>query len=243
MKRIVAMVLMIGIAAAAFAGGNSEQPVGRGGGYGQGRGAGYGVTDGAGGQEDISILIADVAPSDLSAEEAAGLLFMYEEEKLARDVYARLYEIWNLPVFANISASEEQHMSAVAYLLDRYQVENAAATLAVGAFDDAELSELYDKLVAEGSASVAAALRVGATIEDLDIADLAEYIDASDNDDVRIVYQNLMKGSRNHIRSFVAQLDRVGASYDAQFIEHSYLEEILAISREVAPITDPLYVM
>ena len=115
--------------------------------------------------------------------------------------------------------------------------------MAVGAFDDAELSELYDKLVAEGSASVAAALRVGATIEDLDIADLAEYIDASDNDDVRIVYQNLMKGSRNHIRSFVAQLDRVGASYDAQFIEHSYLEEILAISREVAPITDPLYVM
>ena len=50
-----------------------------------------------------------------------------------------------------------------------------------------------------------------------------------------------MKGSLNHLRSFIRQLDRAGADYEAQFIDDSYLEQILAISREVATITTPEY--
>lgn len=37
------------------------------------------------------------------------LLYMREEEKLARDVYITLYEKWGIPVFNNISNRESDH--------------------------------------------------------------------------------------------------------------------------------------
>jgi hypothetical protein len=38
-------------------------------------------------------------PATLTAEEQAGLIWMREEEKLAHDVYAALYDTWNTPIF------------------------------------------------------------------------------------------------------------------------------------------------
>lgn len=209
-----------------------------------GRGNGRAGRIGGGGiaeREDIAVLIEGVPSQELSEAEIEGLVLMREEEKLARDVYAALYETWNLPVFQSISRSEAQHMEAVAALLDRYKIEDPVMTDEAGVFSDSTLQSLYDDLVDSGGESLAAALSVGATIEDLDISDLLELVEASDNDDVRIVYQNLLKGSRNHFRSFVAQLERLGESYEAQYMSQDYLEKILRISREVAPITDPDY--
>ena len=60
-------------------------------------------------------------------------------------------------------------------------------------------------LPAGGEESLEAALAVGAEIEDLNIYDLGRQLDITDNDDLRIVYINLEKGSRNHLRSFYAR--------------------------------------
>ena len=62
----------------------------------------------------------------LNAEEEAGLLFMREEEKLARDVYLELFDEWGLRVFENIAESEQKHMDAVLYLLGKYGLEDPA---------------------------------------------------------------------------------------------------------------------
>ena len=43
---------------------------------------------------------------------------MREEEKLARDVYLTLYDIWGTPAFNNIASSEQTHMDAVLMLID-----------------------------------------------------------------------------------------------------------------------------
>ncbi|HHJ13326.1 MAG TPA: DUF2202 domain-containing protein, partial [Gammaproteobacteria bacterium] len=43
---------------------------------------------------------------DLTDVERDGILYMREEEKLARDVYLHLYDVWQLRVFDNISVSE-----------------------------------------------------------------------------------------------------------------------------------------
>lgn len=53
----------------------------------------------------------------LSPEEEATLLAMRVEEKLAHDVYATFYDLWNMPIFLNISQSESQHTSSIAKLL------------------------------------------------------------------------------------------------------------------------------
>ncbi len=46
----------------------------------------------------------------------------------------------------------------------------------------------------------------GATIEEVDVIDINKALLAVDNQDIMLVYQNLLKGSRNHLRSFVSTL-------------------------------------
>ncbi len=218
---------------------------GRGNGAGQsaaGNGAGgaYGYEEGFAG--DMQVLLNATEKESVDAAEADALAYMREEEKLARDVYLALYETWNIPVFNNIARSEAQHMDSIKLLLDRYGLEDPAADSAPGVFENPELQKLYDSLTEEGRSSIVAALNIGATIEDLDIKDLQDALAESDNKDIGILYQNLMKGSRNHLRSFLRQLDRENESYEAQFISQDYLEKVININQETAPIEDPDYV-
>ena len=168
--------------------------------------------------------VASLPAEPLSQAEKDGLLFMFEEEKLARDVYADLNAAWNDRVFANITASEQQHMDSIRGLLVKYGLP--VPDDAPGRYDDPKIAELYAQLTAAGRRSLADGLHVGATIEDLDIADLKAHLADTDNRDIRVVYQNLMKGSRNHLRSFSARLDALGVPYTAQ---HLSADEIRAI--------------
>ncbi len=174
----------------------------------------------------------------LSDAEIAGLKLMREEEKLARDVYMALHDEWDVPIFNNIANSEQTHTDAVKTLLDTYGIEDPVSTDDRGIFTDQKLQILYDDLVNQGGASLLEALIVGATIEDLDIKDLNDLIAQTENQDILLVYNNLRKGSRNHIRSFVGQIEKNGGTYTAQFIEQSELDEILGSPQESGPMLD-----
>jgi hypothetical protein len=178
---------------------------------------------------DINITLS----GELSEAEIEGLLLMREEEKLARDVYLALAELWNLPVFNNIAQSETNHMEAVGSLLDQYGLEDPAATTGQGVFTNPTLQELYDQLVAKGSQSLIDALHVGATIEEIDILDLEEYISKTQREDITFVYNNLLKGSRNHLRAFVSSLEmQAGETYQPQFIDQDAYAAIINASLE-----------
>jgi hypothetical protein len=87
---------------------------------------------------------------------------------------------------------------------------------------------LYEQLVVQGSESLAAALQVGAPIEDLDITDLAASLAQTDNPDIILVYENLMKGSRNHLRAFVSTLQRqTGTTYQPQYLDQTTYDAII----------------
>jgi len=162
----------------------------------------------------------DLVSNGLSEEEIEGLVFMREEEKLAGDVYLKLSEVWGLPVFSNIARSETQHTEAIQSLLGRYDLEDPATSTDVGVFINPTLQALYDQLVEEGSRSLVDALIVGATIEEIDILDLEEYIAQTNQEDITFVYNNLMEGSRNHLRAFVTTLERQsGEIYQPQFLD------------------------
>ena len=181
---------------------------------------------------NIGAVVSSLPVEALSATETKGLLYLVEEEKLARDVYIALYDRWKLPIFSNIASSEQQHMDALRALLKKYDLADPTAGTAKGAFQDARLQKLYHDLVKKGGASLAAALETGATIEDLDIHDLQQQLKETDNQDVTIVYQNLMKGSRNHLRSFNRQIQAQGGSYRARYITAATLSEILSTPQE-----------
>lgn len=164
---------------------------------------------------------------DLSAQEAAALRFMYEEEKLARDVYATLFAWWGQPTFQNISLSEQQHMDSVALLLERYGLSTDVQGL--GQFNDPALQSLYNTLTARGQLSLADALKVGAEIEELDILDLQARLSQTDNADIQQVFTSLMNGSYNHLRAFAgALLTQTGETYQPLHLPADLYQSILA---------------
>ncbi|MCA9362623.1 DUF2202 domain-containing protein [Candidatus Kaiserbacteria bacterium] len=168
----------------------------------------------------------------LSEAETNGLLLMREEEKLARDVYQTLYEQWGLKIFNNIAQSEQTHTEAVRDLFEKYNITDPVTDDTIGVFKNETLQQHYNDLVAQGSASEVAALTVGATVEDLDIADLQDLIVETDNEDILFVYDNLSRGSRNHLRSFTKQLTMRSESYEAQYITAEEYKAILESTQE-----------
>ncbi len=179
------------------------------------------------GPQGLGDMVSTLPTGDLSDAEVASLLYMREEEKLARDVYLTLGEQWDVQIFQNIAQSEQMHMDAVKDLLDRYGLEDPAAGKDIGEFTDPELQALYDQLVAQGSQSLADALKVGGAIEEIDILDLEERIAETDNVDIKTVYENLMRGSRNHLRAFASTLETMtGETYEPQYLS---AEEYAAI--------------
>jgi hypothetical protein len=143
--------------------------------------------------------------SALTNAEVQSLEYMREEEKLAHDVYQALFETWGLRVFENIARSEARHTDAVAALLDQFDLEDPATDRDPGNFANRDLQELYDTLVAQGSRSRQDAIDVGILIEETDIADLEEDLEIVENPDMRRVYENLLRGSRQHLAAFSRQ--------------------------------------
>jgi hypothetical protein len=180
----------------------------------------------------VTSQIIDLPQEPLNADESGSLLLLREEEKLARDVYTALYVKWGTSVFLNISSSEQQHTDAILTLLNKYGLKDPVGNNGPGVFTNPDLQILYTKLVSQGSVSVLDALKVGATIEDLDIFDLAKAQLKNDNQDIQLVYDLLLMGSRNHMRSFYGQIVGLLGSYSAQFILQSELDAIVNSPRE-----------
>ncbi|MBE9484880.1 MAG: DUF2202 domain-containing protein [Bacteroidetes bacterium] len=170
---------------------------------------------------------------DISPEEEAHLILMREEEILAQEVYEYLYTLYSIPVFNNISKSENVHTLTIKVLLDKYGIDDPAAGHQTGIFQNQELQELYNTLTALGSQSFLDALIVGETIEDLDIYDLEACLEDVDNIDVELVFNNLCKGSRNHMRAFYGHLSNQGYTYAPQYISQEYYDDIVNSSWEI----------
>ena len=163
---------------------------------------------------------------------AEDLQFLREEEKLARDVYITLYSEWGVRVFDNISDSEQTHTDQVRDLLLARDLTDPVVDDTVGLFVNETLGLLYLDLVAQGELSEIDALIVGATIEYLDIQDIAEMAARTEDPEVLGLYEGLMCGSRNHLRAFYSQLEMRDTDYSPQFISQEDFDAIVSSDRE-----------
>ncbi len=178
-------------------------------------------------EEQLAAIEQESVYEASAVSEEDGILLMREEEKLARDVYLALYEKWNINVFNNIARAEQQHMDSMAYLMDQQGIADPVAYAAPGEFTIEKIDNLYTSLVEQGSESPVAALKVGALIEDLDIADLEELLAGTDDQLTIQVYQNLIAGSENHMRAFMNQLSMYGETYEPAYITSERMDGIL----------------
>jgi len=167
----------------------------------------------------------------LTEEEKADLLQLREEEKLAKDVYLYAYSKYGLTISQNISNSEQTHMDKVLQILTSYNMEDPANTQ-IGVFNDTDLQNLYQQLITKVDESETDALIVGATIEDLDIKDIEDFILRTTKADILSMYENLMCGSRNHLRSYYSQIISNGSSYSSKYISQAEFDSIVNSDNE-----------
>ena len=186
--------------------------------------AGHGAP--AGGNGPLRTVGAAVSVAPLTAEEVDDLLWMREEEKMARDVYLALYDIWQDRIFNNIARSEQRHFDAIGVKIAYFNLTDPALP-GIGLFANTELQLLHDSLLSTGGQSFVQALTAGARIEDRDIADLLAAIEATTNPALRSTYGNLLEGSKNHLRAFVGRLRALGEDYRQQNIDPVLFDAIV----------------
>ncbi len=155
-------------------------------------------------QQDPKSSAACDFTATLTEAEIADMMHMREEEKVARDVYNKFYELYNMPIFRNIAESEQKHMDAVLNMIVGYGLTDPVTGKGPGEFTSA-FQGLYDELIAKGT-SLPEALKVGVAIEELDIADLEEAIESTEVATLIKVYNNLLAASRNHLNAFSSKL-------------------------------------
>ena len=92
-------------------------------------------------------------------------MYLIEEEKLAHDVYAVMYQKYGANVFGNILQSESSHQGKVLTLLQARNIMDPRST-EVGVFKNQELQAFYDQLIEQGNKSATEAYKAGVAIEE-----------------------------------------------------------------------------
>lgn len=163
----------------------------------------------------------------ITPEEEQALTYMREEEKLAHDVYTYMNNKYDHKVFRNISNAETRHGGFVKELLERYSVADPSDGKKEGEFVNTELAAIYTRLTEKGSISLNEALKCGAEIEELDIADLNTRIDQSTSPDVKQTLMNLRDGSYRHLQAFMRNLKANSDTYTPVHLTQIQFDEIL----------------
>ena len=171
---------------------------------------------------------------DISAVEETGLLKVWQIQKLSRDLYQSFSTVWASPIYANMLSDTQHHMDFVHILLGKFGIP-VPQDLA-GIFTDQVTQNLFNLMLNTGNGSAIEALKLAATAEDMIIDELQILLPQTANLEIQIIYQNLLKSARNHLRLFVNELSKAGISYDPQYISGDDYTAIIA-----APIEAVIY--
>lgn len=181
-------------------------------------------------EKDKADDLVEAQQTVLSDAQKNNLAELYNEEKLAHDIYQQFYLQHNFTPFSHITASEEYHMSRVAEVMVSYKL--TVPQLAPGVFDIAKFQTAYDKWLPKGLADGQEACMIAAYIEEMDILDLLNAINnIAEADDIEAMYQELMSGSENHLRAYNRFLEKqFGVDYQPQLMDQAMFDAIIAAS-------------
>jgi hypothetical protein len=181
----------------------TAQGYGPGCGPGSGSGMGVGVR-GPGAGTGNCLFLAE--SGTLTDAQRSALQAGAQEEKLAHDLYIEFAARYGDPVFDRIAAAEDNHLAAIRTVLARYAITDPTAGAAAGRFSDPVVQASYDDLLAKGAAGERAALEIGRTVEQADIAQLQAAVQGLTVPDVQRVYEHLLAASGQHLAAFEARL-------------------------------------
>ncbi len=178
-------------------------------------------------QNDINI--STYPESNLTDDQKYALAYMWNEEKLAKDIYLALYKVQPVMQLEKIGANAEtRHEQMVEDLVAKYDInitnltdytvkysEEELRAMPSGTYGIDKIQNLYNALYEKGSKSQIDAAEVGCMVEVTDITDLDEYIsvaEETDATDLIDVFSNLREGSYSHYWAFDSALKNLGVS-------------------------------
>jgi hypothetical protein len=156
------------------------------------------------------IMSINIIPTiELTEDQKDMLFFIYEGEKVARDVYSTLSKIHkNEHTFSLMQFEEQRHVNCARDLCNIYGVNTSHVYEDTpGKYQSMVLQTLYDACTEKGSKSLHDALEVGQYIEATDIEDL-EHATVGMPSDVVHVYENIKKRNIRHLGAFQSALSR-----------------------------------
>ena len=195
-----------------------------------------------------------VTSTGLDAVEASHLTFMREEEKLARDVYLTLANMYpDQDVFNTIATTSEQtHTDTLRDKLAQLDLpdpnpDTNDLPASIGVFLGEDwgwyFTEKFAVLTSMAATSELAALYVGALVEELDMHDIAVCphvmieagypspcaLEYTETPALINAYNSLIDGSESHLRAYVGQIEAVigVGNYEAQYLTQAEVDAIL----------------
>lgn len=154
------------------------------------------------------------------------VVWMYDQEKLARDLNLKFSQRWGERIFANIAESEQRHMDELAVMIVHYDLSALIETDEIGVFGDDRHSEAFSELSSRGEQSLLEALRATAYLEEWDIKELNGDIESIAEQPLLDTFSRVLAGASNHLRVFVAKMSGLGYTYQAQMLTQSDVDLI-----------------
>lgn len=164
----------------------------------------------------------------LSTQQKNHIIQLYEEEKLAQNLYVQFYDKHGYKPFSHHSEAEARHMQAVADVLVQYELE--VPENPEGVFNNKEYQKAYNEWLPKGMADGKDALYIAAYIEEMDILDLMDAIaQIAETDDIKNMYEQLLAGSENHLRAYNKFIFKeLGITYQPQLMDKVLFDIIIA---------------
>ena len=165
----------------------------------------------------------------ITESEKAAIIFVVQEEKVAHDFYAAMYELHGITPFRSISKSEGLHMDKAKNLIDHFGIEdpNTEYYDTPGKFKTLKFQAMYDDLVRGGSKSIQDALIESAKFEELDIVDIEKLNSTVQNEYIKSTFESLVGISKDHLKAIVRELSERGIEYSPSYLSKDELNSIV----------------
>lgn len=153
-------------------------------------------------------------------------LKLYQEEKLAYDLYGEFYERWSLGVFNKVQQREAKHVWCVEKIMDNYGYDYEINDKS-GLYPDREIQKIYDDLSVKGCISDLAALEAAAYIKEKHICQLRERIRYQEDEYVVKVIFLMESAAQSHLRAFVNSIRLSGSDYSPVFLTDDEFSNVM----------------
>jgi hypothetical protein len=143
------------------------------------------------------------------------VLYLIEQEKLARDLYGVLDTIWVTDVFNRMVNDELQHMDKLSAVAAEFMIDvpNHFNEYKPGQFVNADLRTLYLDLLADANFSLEDAYRACANLEERKIMNLRTALKEPNFDLEIATYKTLLIGAEDNLKFFIRALVEMNSGY------------------------------